>query len=76
MAQSNGKAAEQIDGHLDGHKEEHIDGVGRHRDPPCVAHSLRREKDEEPQDIVSSTFITIHTLESIILGHLAIIHML
>ena len=63
MAQRNGKAAEQMDGHLDGHKEEQTDGVRRHR-IPCVAHSLRKEEDEEPEDIVSSTFITIHTLIS------------
>ena len=76
MAQPNGKAAEQMDGHLYGHKEEQANGVRRHLDPPCVAHSLRREEDEEPEDIVSSTLITIHTLVSIILGHLPIIHML
>lgn len=76
MAQPNGKAGEQMDGRLDGHKAEQTDGVRRHHDPPCVAHFLGREEDEERQHIVSSTLIPIHTLLSKILGHLAILHML
>ena len=76
MAQPNGKAAEQMNGRLDGHTAKQTDGVRRHHDPPCVAHSFKTEEDGEPQHIVSSTLIQIHTLLSKILGHLAIIHML
>ena len=59
MAQPNGNAAEKMDGHTDGDIKQQTDGVKQHRDPPCVAHSLRREEGGEAEDVVSSTLVAI-----------------
>ena len=59
MAQPNGNAVEKMDGHTDRDIKHQTDGVKQHRDPPCVAHSLRREEGREAEDVVSSTFIAI-----------------
>lgn len=58
MAQPNWNSAEKMDGHMDGDIKRQTGGI-RGQDPPCVAHSLRRDDGEDAEDLVSSSLIAI-----------------
>lgn len=58
MAQPNWNSAEKMDGHMDGDIKRQADRI-REQDSSCVAHSLRRDDDEDAEDLVSSSLIAI-----------------